>query len=101
MDVCLETEIENYLRCFDRFLLKLRGSFSIHADEFALRALVLEFYKALDQCEERVVLAAANIIARLPLRSTLPSEYISAEHMLATELLQAKPLCIRVATVSG
>jgi len=60
LDVCLETEIENYLRCFDRFLLKLRGSFSIHADEFALRALVLEFYKALDQCDRGLCVSTAE-----------------------------------------
>lgn len=69
------------------------GGFSIDADELALAALVLELDEAFDQCEERIVFAAADIIARLPFRAALASKDIAAKDMLAAELLEAETLC--------
>src|SRR5437763_1763833 len=44
--------------CF--FLGQFRCALGINADELATAALILEFYEALDQREQRVVLAAAD-----------------------------------------
>jgi len=73
----------------------------VHADELSSVALVLELHKAFDQSEQSIVLSAADIIARLPLRSTLTSQNIAAKDMLAAKFLKTKPLSIRVAAVSG
>ena len=75
----------NYLRSFSRAL-------SINADEFAFLALVLEFNKAFDQRKKRVVFAATNIFAGLPLCSALTRQNIAAEYMLAAEFLKAESL---------
>jgi hypothetical protein len=57
---------------------QFRRTGPIDTNEFAFTALVFKFDKALDQSKESVILSAADIIARFPLRSTLPGEYISA-----------------------
>ena len=75
-------------------LFELRRTFGVYTDELALCALVFELNKALDKCKEGIVLAASDILSRLPFRSSLPCEDISAEHMLAAEFLETEPLCV-------
>jgi hypothetical protein len=79
---------------------QFRSSCNIDANELAPSALVLEFYDTFDQSEESVVLAPPHIFAGLPFCSTLTGENVSAEHVLAAELLQSKPLSCRIPTVS-
>lgn len=73
---------------------QLRGTFGINADKFAFAAFIFKFDKAFDQREQSVVLAAAYVVARLPLRSTLASQDVAAEHALSAEFLESKPLSI-------
>ena len=56
------------------------SAFGVDADEFAPLALVLKLHKSLDQGEQRVVLAAADVVAGLPFRAALASEDVAAEH---------------------
>src|ERR1051325_8464223 len=77
-----------------------RGLRRVDAYELAVTPLVLELHDAVDEREQRVVLAAADVLARLPLRPALPREDVAAQHALAAELLQAEPLRFRVAPVS-
>src|SRR4051812_30866262 len=85
--------------CLDgcrRRLLCGRGRLRrVDADELALTPLVLELDEAVNQGEQRVVLAAADVLARLPFRPALPREDVAAQDGLAAELLQAQPLRIR------
>ena len=83
------------------FRSKLCGSFGIYADEFAATAFVLEFDDAFDEREQRVVFAAADVVAGFPLGAALARDDVAAEHMLAAEFLKTQPLCVRVASVSG
>src|SRR5215213_5005245 len=72
----------------------------VYAYELAVTPLVLELHDAVDEREQRVVLAPADVLARLPLRPALAREDVAAEHALAAELLKPEPLRVRVAPVS-
>ena len=74
-------------------------SFGIDADKLALLALVFKFDKAFDQGKQRIVLAAADVVAGLPFGSALAGEDVAAEDVLAAEFLEPKPLGGRVAAV--
>jgi hypothetical protein len=79
---------------------QFRRAIGIHADEFTLPAFIFKFDEAFDHRKQRVVFAAANIIARLPFCATLASENIAAKYVLAAELLQTEPLRLRVPAVT-
>src|ERR1041384_7662419 len=111
---CMRAEKQNarpaYLKVGERRIQLVRLNNSslksrllrwVHADEFSRAPLVFKLHDAVNQRKQSVVFAAADILARLPFRAALTRENISAEHALAAELLQAKPLRIRVAPVSG
>ena len=70
---------------------ELRRAAGVDADEFALTAFVFKFNEPLDQCEQGVVLTAADVIAGLPFRAALTCEDIAAEDVLAAELLKTEP----------
>src|ERR1044072_1889519 len=72
----------------------------VDADELALPALVLKLDHAVDEREQRIVLAAADVLARLPLRPALPREDVAAQNDFAAKLLQAESLRVRVAAVT-
>jgi len=72
---------------------ELGGTLSINADEFALAALVFKLHDSFDQGKQSIVLAATDVLAGLPLRSTLSSEDIATQNVLTAELFKAKPLC--------
>ena len=78
----------------------MRGSERIDADELAASAFVFKFDDALDQREERVVFAAADVVARLPLGAALTCDDVAAEHALAAKFLEAQSLRMRIAPVS-
>jgi hypothetical protein len=75
----------------------VRRTFGVDADELAAAALVFKF---LDEREQRVVLTLADVVAGLPLGSTLAGNDVAAENVLSPGFLEAKPLCVRVASVS-
>src|SRR5690606_14835653 len=72
----------------------------IHAHLHAAAILVLEFHHAIDECEDGVVSAEANIVAGMPLRATLPHEDVAGTNCLTTVLLDAAVLRIRIAAVA-
>src|SRR5580700_4024291 len=53
------------------------------------------------QGEQRVVVAAADTLARVEVRATLPDDNLARVHELAAEALHAKPLRVGVATVAA
>ncbi len=89
--MCAFIQVGTFLCGLNR---KLSCSCGVDADELSSPALVFEFHKAFDQGEERIVLASANIIARLPFCTTLSRQNIAAKHMFAAELLETEPLCV-------
>ena len=66
----------------------------INADELAGSALVLKLHDAVDQREQRVVFATADVVAGFPTRATLPRDDVAAEHLLAAEFLQTESLLL-------
>src|SRR5262249_43939644 len=70
-------------------------------DDAAVPAVVAVPDDARDLREERVVLAAAHVVAGEELRAALPDEDRAARHELAAEGLDAEPLRVRVAAVAG
>jgi hypothetical protein len=91
-----QTEI-SLCRCLN---LKLGSAFSINANELALLALIFEFNKTFDQCEQRVVLADADVFTGLPFGAALACKNVAAQYLFAAELFQSEPLRIRIAAVS-
>ena len=51
--------------------------------------------------EQRIVLATTDVLAGMELRAALTNDDVASLHVLARELLHAKSLCMRVATVTG
>jgi len=64
----------------------------INADELAGAPLVFKLYDSIDQCEQRIILAAADIVAGFPLSATLARDDVAAENSLTAKLLEAEPL---------
>jgi len=62
------------------------------ADEAPLSALVLEEHDAVDQCEQRIVLGAADVPSGLVVRAALADEYAAAGDCLAAKSLDSEPL---------
>ena len=71
------------------------------ADHAAVRAVIGELHVARDLGEERVVLAAADVQARLEAAAALAHEDRAAGHEVAVEPLDAQPLRVAVAPVAG
>src|SRR5580658_772998 len=79
----------------------------LHCDRFGLdhhklahRSLVDELDASGDLGEERVVLAASYVQSGLHARAALADDDRSAGHQLPAESFKAKPLRVRVASVS-
>src|ERR1041385_157624 len=72
----------------------------INADELPGSTFVFKLDDAVDQSEQRIVLAAADVVAGLPLRTALPRDDVAAEHFLAAKFLQTQALRLRVATIT-
>ena len=51
--------------------------------------------------EQRVVLAATDVLAGMELRATLAHDDVASLYVLASKLLDAKSLCVGVTTVTG
>src|SRR5579871_5179097 len=70
------------------------------ADDAAVRAVIRETDHAGDLRKQRVVLAEADVEARLVASPALPHENRSARHEVAVEPLHAEALRVAVAAVS-
>jgi hypothetical protein len=64
-----------------------------HVDD-ATAAVGTEFDGAWCQGEERVVLATADIVARVEVSATLTHDDLTGVNLLTTETLYAQALCI-------
>jgi hypothetical protein len=64
----------------------------INADELAGATFVFKLDDAIDQCKQRIILAAADIVAGFPLGATLARDDVAAENSLTAKLLQAETL---------
>ena len=72
----------------------------INADELAGAAFVLKLDDAIDQCEQRIILAPADVVAGFPPDAALASDDVAAENSLTAKLLETESLRLRVATVT-
>src|SRR6185312_6397826 len=79
-----------------------RGSFlrGIDRDLEPRLALVLELHDAVNEGEDRVVGAEADVVARVPACAALAHDDVPRAHALAAELLDAAVLRVRVAPVA-
>src|SRR5690606_361760 len=71
----------------------------VDRDELPRAAAPLETHHAIDQREQRVILPAAHVLARVELGSTLPDQDVAGKDVLPAEALHAEPLRVRVAAV--
>jgi len=62
-------------------------------------AFAIEEHIAIDQCEQGVVIAHADVAARVPLGTDLSDQNVAWSHQFTTELLHSTSLCVRIATV--
>lgn len=60
-----------------------------------------ELNGAFAQSEQRVVLAAADVLAGMEVSAALTNDDVASDNMLATIALHAKTLCAGVATITG
>ncbi|CUX35255.1 hypothetical protein AGR5A_Cc70242 [Agrobacterium genomosp. 5 str. CFBP 6626] len=74
--------------------------FRSHGYEHAAVGLRAEVHVTCGQCENRVVLADADIGARMPLRAALTQNNVAWNDGFAAELLYAKALGFGIATVT-
>jgi len=94
-DKWLRSNFSNYFRC------EFSRTGSVNTDELTFAAFVLKFNETFDQREQCVVFTDADVVAGLPFGAALTSEDVAAENVLAAKFLEPKPLCMRIATVSG
>src|SRR5262249_2062412 len=59
-----------------------------------------ELNVTVDEGEQRVVLAKADVLARMPLGAALARQNVAGQHLLAAENLQPEALTVRVAAVA-
>src|SRR5690606_11863834 len=71
-----------------------------YVNKTARLTLLLELYDAVDLGEQRIVLAAADVLAGLEGGTALANENRTAVDRLAGKALNAKPFGMRVAAVS-
>jgi hypothetical protein len=63
-------------------------------------AFSIEVHIAIDQSEDGVIGSHANIAAWMPLSSALADQDVAWTYQFATEFLNSKTLCVRVASVA-
>ena len=78
----------------EKLLKRSAFRYHVYADLLAVAVVALELYNAGDLRVKGVVLADADVRARVDLGAPLPYEYAAAGNELALIALYAKPLCI-------
>jgi hypothetical protein len=89
------------LRAEARFKLCCFEYQRLDGNELAKLSTIHELHVAIALCEQGIVLAAPNVQARLNARAALADDDGASGHKLTTESFHSKPLCIRVAAVTG
>src|SRR5579862_2884993 len=72
----------------------------VHADEFAAKLAVVEHDAAVDEREQGVILADADVAARIEFGPALADEDVAADHGFAAELLHAEALACGITAVT-
>ena len=72
----------------------------VNGDLLAIPAHAFEFYDTLDQREEGVVLAAADVVTGVDLGAALTIDDIAGLDGLAAELLATESLTVRIPAVT-
>src|SRR5437868_9434571 len=72
-------------RCFRRGL-------RVDADKLSCASLILKLHEAVNQSKERIVFAAPDVLARLPLRAALARQDVAAQNALASKFLESQSL---------
>jgi hypothetical protein len=88
-------EVKGLVRC-GRLLGERKN-----VDDATMLATIGELDDAIDACEKRIVLGAADVLAGLIARATLANQNAAASDDLAAEALDAEPLSVRIASVYG
>src|SRR4029079_12313801 len=70
-------------------------------DVLATQLAVAERDLAVGECKKRMVLAQADIVARVPLGAALTHDDVAGEDSLSAALLHAEALALTVAAVAG
>jgi hypothetical protein len=70
-----------------------------HRNHRSVLTSFAEFDDAVCQCEERVILAHADVLTRMVNRTPLANDDVAGDGWLATEDLYAQALAVRVAAV--
>ena len=78
--------------------LKLLG-LCVDADLLSVFAQTLELDHAVDQGEQRIIFADADVVARMEFCAALAHQNVSREHFLPVGTLYAEALCLAVAPV--
>lgn len=76
-------------------------SVGVNADLLLASCLMLEFDPTVDQCEEGVIRAHADILAGMNSSSSLSDDDIAGDNGLTIGLLNAKPLGLGITAVLG
>src|SRR5690606_5786259 len=78
-----------------------RGLGRLDGDEAPVARLGREGHSAVDQREDRVILAQAHTRARMPLGAALADDDVAGDDGFAAELLDAETAAGGIATVAG
>jgi hypothetical protein len=73
----------------------------IYGNLFPVPSHAFELDNAVNQGEQRIILAASHVIARMDLCPVLSVDDVSGPDRLTAEFFAAQPLAVRIATVSG
>src|SRR5271165_2179284 len=79
---------------------RLRRSVGLHRDMHLALGLTSEFHLAVDQGEDRVVTAQADVAARIPLSASLTNQDVARDDGLAAELFDAQAPTFSIAPVA-
>lgn len=72
----------------------------VNADLFLVSALALVFYDTALECKQRIVSAAAYVVAGMDLRTPLANQNVPREYVLSVRTLNAEAFGFRITSVS-
>ena len=77
------------------------GSVGFYGNDVNTSSVLIEMHGAFAQGEQSVVLAHANVTARMPLGAALTSEDVTCKYSFATEFLDTAALSGGIASVAA
>ena len=75
--------------------------FCVDRAHLAILAHTLELDLAVDQSEQRIVLADTDVVARMNVRASLTNEDVASQNELTVSALRAESLRFRITAVLG